>query len=172
VSPFPVGILTHSHSWKAPNSTPEQNIADQLWSLDHKLVLHPRESLDYLCVSDLATWSTSRLPYMPPSAVKFNPAATHQQQNEGVAYTAFYQTDSSQIFNPVASLITHLYIRLSYFDSTLRSLADNLLVTGTLGSGKGPTRVWSLDTVFSDEVRQRLPGGMKPQDNDWGIFIV
>src|SRR5271166_3890356 len=33
-APFPVGILAHSHSWKAPGSMPAKNIADQLWSLD------------------------------------------------------------------------------------------------------------------------------------------
>src|SRR5262249_12466289 len=41
VAPFPVGILAHSHSWKAPGSTPEKNITDHLWSLDQEMVRHP-----------------------------------------------------------------------------------------------------------------------------------
>lgn len=113
-----------------------------------------------------------RVPYMPASAVRLNPSATERQKNEGAAYTAISQTDSNQTFNAISSLITHLLVRLSYFDSTMRPLADNLVLTGTLGSGSGPTRVWSLDSVFSETVRNQLPyRGLQQKDSDWGSAI-
>ncbi len=157
VAPFPVGILAHSHGWKAPGSTPENNIANQLWSLDQELARHPRESLDYLCVSDLAMWSTIRFPYAP---------------SDGLASTAFCRA-TSQTFDAIASLMTHLLVRLSYFDSTLRPLAYSLMRTGALGSLDGPQRNWNLDSVFSDEVRAQLPSrGGEQIGNDWiGPFL-
>jgi hypothetical protein len=172
VAPFPVGILAHSHDWKLPGSTPAKNISDWLWQLDHEFVLHPRESLDYLCVSDLAMWSVMRVPYMPAWAVSLNPSATERQQHEGAAYTSISQTDPNQTFNAIASLITHLLVRLSYLDSTIRPLADNLELTGTLGIGGGPTRVWSLDGVFSETVRNQWPyRGFQDKGSDWCSVI-
>jgi len=171
-APFPVGLLAHSHSWKAPNSTPSANIVNQLWSLDSQLVKHPRESLDYLCVADLGLWSVFRLPYVPPNAVQYNPIVSERQRAEGAVYTAINQTDPSQTFTAVASLIAHLLVRLSYSDPTLRPLADNLRLTGTLGEGSGATRVWDLDHVFSDTVRAQLPHrGLQQRDDDWATAL-
>ncbi len=171
-APFPVGLLAHSHSWKAPDSEPRKNIAERLWSLEHELVRHPRESLDYLCVADLGLRSSFRVPYMPPDAVQYNAAATPAQRVHGAAYAAISQTEPSETFTAVASLITHLLVRLSYLDPSLRPLADNLRLTGTLGSESGPTRVWDLDSVFSDTVRAQLPfRGLQQGDDDWASAL-
>ena len=62
VAPFPVGLLAHSHDWTAPGSTPIENVTHHLYRLEEELVTHPRESLDYLCIADLALWYTVRLP--------------------------------------------------------------------------------------------------------------
>jgi hypothetical protein len=171
--PFPVGILAHSHDWKAPASTPEKNITDNLWSLDQELVRHPRESLDYLCVSDLGMWSTVRTPYLPLSVVPKSEITTEQLvKDRGVASTSIMQSYSDDTFNPLALLVAHLYVRLSYFDSTLRPLADNLRATGTLGAGGGQGRVWEFGSVYTDEVSGLLPSrGMQLRDSDWASVI-
>jgi hypothetical protein len=170
-SHYPVGLLAHSHVWKLPGSTPAENISNSLWSLDQQLVRHPRESLDYLCVSDLATWTTSRLPWMPPAHVPTLPG-NEIQKKEGAMYTTIMRTHPGEGFNALASLIGHLYIRLSYFDRTLLPLADNLRATGTLGGGGGLTRIWNLGDVYSDEVRRLLPSrGMQLRDSDWNSVI-
>jgi hypothetical protein len=169
--PFPVGILAHSHAWKAPKSTPKENVLDNLQSLDQELVRHPRESLDYLCVSDLAMWSTSRTPYLPPMALA-SQSLTEQQAKEGVAVTSIMENATDGPFNPLALLIAHLFIRLSCFDNTLRPLADNLRATGTLGAGGGHGRTWALASVYSDEVRRLLPvRGLQLRDSDWASVI-
>jgi hypothetical protein len=171
-APFPVGLLAHSHAWKAPNSTPSTNIANQLMSLENELVAHPRESLDYLCVADLGLWSHMRIPYLPPMAVQYNPAASEQQRTEGAASTVISQTDPTQVFNSVASLIAHLLVRLSYSDPALRPLADNFRLTGMLDGGGGVIRLWNLDQVFGDNVRRQLPSrGLQQGDNDWASAL-
>lgn len=172
IPPFPVGILAHSHDWKAPASTPAKNVADQLMSLDFELVNHPRESLDYVCVADLAMWSTIRLPWVPSSTLPWPHGTTEQQKQEGLAYVTYSQTDSSESFSVVSSLITSLYVRLSYFDPTLRPLADNLMSTDALGNSAGPTRRWLLGSVFSDQVRTGLPHALRALDSEWGNVII
>ena len=52
-APVVYGLLAHSHSWKGPNSTPENNIEQELRESDKLHVSHPRLGLDLLCVSDL-----------------------------------------------------------------------------------------------------------------------
>lgn len=171
-APFPVGLLAHSHDWKLPGSDPARNVTRNFQELDQELAHHPRESLDYLCVSDLGTWSVSRMPYMPPSVVNLNRAATSQQRTEGAAYTSIQRSDPDQTSNAVGSLITHLIARLSYYDSTMLPLADNLVITGALGSSSGDTRIWNLGDVFTDNVRKQLPTrGGQDQTSDWRAFI-
>jgi hypothetical protein len=170
--PFPVGILAHSHDWKAPGSTPFDNIHANLNSLDRELAFHPRESLDYLCVSDLATWSTLRFPYIPPSQLPPGVNVTRQQKAEGAAYTMIMPVIPGNSFNALASLIGHLYIRLSYSDNTLRPLADNLKATGTLGGGGSQIRIWDLESIYSDDVRRLLQSrGLQVRNNVWGSTI-
>jgi hypothetical protein len=147
-APFPVGMLAHTHDWKAPNSTPAANILSQFQSLDSELAGHPRESLDYLCVADLGFWSVLRMPYMPPMAVEYDPGASEHQRMEGAASTVISQTSPSQTFTAVAQLITHLFVHPSYFDPMLRPLADNLRLTGTSGSSSGENRLWDLNCIF------------------------
>ena len=56
-TPVVYGLLAHSHSWKRPKSTPEDNIERKLRKTDKAHVSHPRLGLDLLCVSDLTTWT-------------------------------------------------------------------------------------------------------------------
>jgi hypothetical protein len=168
IPPFPVGILSHSHIWKKPTSRPIDNIIGHLASLDRELVRHPRESLDYLCVSDLATWTTARSIYIPPSFLKDNAAATEEQLHDGASCTMTYPVITDKTFNALASLIGLLFVRLSYFDSTLRPMADNLRLTGTLGGGGSLARLWDLSSVYSAGARTLLPYS---KGNNWGPAI-
>lgn len=170
--PFPVGLLAHSHTWKASGSTPADNVTNQFRSLDNELVTHPRESLDYLCVADLGLWWTMRTPYLPPIRSNLNETIAAIQQGEGAALTAISQTDPGESFTAIAALITHLLARLSYTDPTLRPLADNLRRTGTLGTSQGLTRWWDVKSVFSEIVRKQLPNNAFQTGSEfWGSAI-
>ena len=52
-APIVYGLLAHSHSWKGPKSTPEDNIRRKLLESDILHTSHPRECLDLLCIADL-----------------------------------------------------------------------------------------------------------------------
>jgi hypothetical protein len=173
LGPFAVGLLAHSHSWTFPSSTPAENISQACWDLDQSLVAHPRESLDFLCVSDLSTWTRSRMPYMPPNALSVNPAATAAQKAQGAAMTAFVMADSEKSPAPVAVLIAFLIERLSYADPTLSPFADGLRLTDTWGAASGPQRLWDLDSVFAERVRLALPSrGWGAGGDDWRMAFM
>jgi hypothetical protein len=154
--PFPVGLLAHSHSWHSPGSTPRDNVAKLLRSLDDELVQHPRESLDYVCVADLGLWWTMRVPYMAmnPSALL---ATALTGKPVGVALSGIGQTEQSEVYAPVASLVALLLARMSYIDPTLRPLATSLRSMGTLGQTQGHSRDWPLDAVYSPGAKAQLP---------------
>jgi hypothetical protein len=66
------GLLAHSHSWKSENSKPIENIEHALWEADIKYVTHPIQCLDYITVSDLATWRTAKLTFIGPKDPYYN----------------------------------------------------------------------------------------------------
>ena len=157
VPPFCVGVLAHSHTWKAPGSTPRENIVGQLRSLDEKLAKHPRESLDFLCVADLGLWWTTRIPLIREMLKGNNPNATGVAAGKEMAVSGIGQTIPNETYVPVASLITHMLAKLSYKDAMLEPLVTNLRSMGTLGAADGNGREWSLETVFSDIALSQLP---------------
>ncbi|MCB1257505.1 MAG: hypothetical protein KDB26_10390 [Microthrixaceae bacterium] len=57
VPPLFYGLLGQSHEWKAPSSTPAENVRDISIQLDRELVVAPREALDFICIADLGTWT-------------------------------------------------------------------------------------------------------------------
>jgi hypothetical protein len=154
LAPFPVGLLAHSHTWKAPGSAPGDNINEALMRLDAGLVQHPRESLDYLCVADLGFWWTVRIPYMPSIPTQMlGPVAPTPP---GRAMTGISQLRPGEAHAPVAALIANLLARLSYSDPTLNPLATSLRALGALGTSEGKVREWALDQVFTELVRVNL----------------
>lgn len=58
------GLLAHSHSWQRENSTPENNIERKLRESDASYVLHPRQTLDLLCVANFGTWVSGKFTFM------------------------------------------------------------------------------------------------------------
>jgi hypothetical protein len=167
--PFPVGILAHSHVWKAPRSTAAENLTDHLVALDQELVRHPRESLDFLCVADLGLWWTLRVPYIPPIGNSLDETVAAISKGEGLALTGISQTDPGQSFTAIAALVAHLLVRLSYRDPTLQPLADNMRRTGTLGTATGRSRAWDIKDVFSEVVCKQLPTQVFQRGSDlWG----
>ena len=134
-APIVYGLLAHSHSWKGPNSTPEDNIRQKLLESDRLHVLHPRECLDLLCVADLATWSLSKWTFPLP-----------ERPNVGAMTIYFghthYHNSKSKHFNPIGTFISRLSLRLAWEDPSLRDLADYYLRTSIDGSGGGVRRYW------------------------------
>lgn len=171
--PFPIGVLAHSHTWIRPGSDPAGNVSRNLKLFDGELAMHPRESLDYLCVSDLATWAVLRQPYFPPSPLVDRHAEVEHQKTEGAAFTTTQRFAPDFGFNAISTLITRLLARLSFYDATLRPLSDNLTATGGLaGAVDEAKRIWSLDDVFTSDTKNALLS--RPLENpnsDWAGAI-
>jgi hypothetical protein len=157
LGPFPVGLVAHSHVWKAPESTPLDNIGNALVSLDAKHATHPRECLDILCVADLATWTASRIAYSPPEVAAVLPGAVQDQIEHGACVTSASRAEPELSPPPVGVFIAHLLNQLAYRDPTLRGMVQGLSLTGTLGAGGGKARLWNLGDVYSRDVLAFIP---------------
>jgi hypothetical protein len=170
VGSFAVGLLGHSHDWKQPESRPLENVQASLVQLDAELVHHPRESLDFVCVADLNTWWTARMPHLPPEA--WNRRATESgEEVPPVCATALMTSDRKRSPAPVAVFLTTLLERLSFTDSALRPLVAGLRATHTHGIASGSLRPWDLREVFGDLWLVDLPAsGPHWRDPDWRRF--
>jgi hypothetical protein len=164
---FPFGVLAHSHSWKKPSSNPIENLRSNLWRLDNELVVHPRESLDFVCIADLTYAKTFRIPYMPSRHLQHLTDKGMDTSN-GLAVSAITIADVNNAAGPVAGFIAALLERLALTDPTLTSLADGLRVTDTLGSEGGQQRFFQLHDIYSKELVAALPHrGLA--DGDWRV---
>jgi len=169
---FPIGILAHSHDWKADGSTPLENVARNCLDSDIEVCAHPRETVDLICVADLATWTTFRVPYFPPAAAVHTPGISATQVREGYAISSIVGTDPTGTPSPVASFLANLMARLSYDDPTIAPMANSYNAMGSQGRGAGLQRMWELADVFSPEVLQRLSSrGMQGAGDPWGTVL-
>ncbi|MFC9472262.1 DUF6602 domain-containing protein [Nocardia sp. NPDC056952] len=156
--PLLYGILAHSHSWKQPKSSPNENVRTALEQFDLQSVKSPREGLDLVCVADLNCWSrTSAIltrSNLGPELLKSHP--------DGGVLSGFVDPFSSETdesptsISPIAVFITLLLGKLSYYDTSVRPIAEGLRVTGTGGRASGSVREWRLDEVFSERARVEL----------------
>ena len=152
---FPVGLLAHSHAWKGPDSQPGMNVSRACIDMDHELVRHPCETLDFLCVADLGTWSTMRISRLPSTATVQIPGANPAQKNSGAVVTAISEVSPGS--SPALSvLVSHLFARLALSDPELDSLADGLRFSQRGWTGQGEMRLWDPDVVYTEDVRRQL----------------
>lgn len=174
-TPIAYGLLAHSHSWQGDNSKPENNIEQKLQESDVSYVLHPRQTLDLLCVADFGTWVSGKFTIM---------RSENQTQNRiGGSPQSIYarHTPSHQAqyehFTPIGTLISFLTRRFAWEDPTFRNLVDYYYVTGIGGNSKGKFRQWPI-SVYSEGVQQRLMSLMSgrvnlPQSvfswNEWNL---
>ena len=162
-APIVYGLLAHSHSWKGPNSTPEKNIKQKLWTSDYLHVSHPRECLDLLCVADLAAWTLFKTTVIGPQvSSKYGPGV-------GASSVYFGHTLSknrSGHFTPIGTLISRLWLRLAWEDPPLRDLADYYLRTGIDGSASGTPRYWP-NSIYSKGIPPRAEAFHLSGDPFW-----
>jgi hypothetical protein len=161
VGPFPVGLLSHSHTWAGERHVATEQVSLDWWTFDRENATHPRETLALLCVADLAAWSTLPIVYEKPKDVAKFVEATPAQVATGA--TAIYQFRAHPPPAPVGVLIANLFAVLARKDAALRPMSEGLLLTRSLGSRRGFVRLWDLDAVFSAETRTRiLMGDLSP----------
>ena len=167
------GLLAHSHVWQGKQSTPLQNIENHLYETELTEIQHPKEVLDVICVSDLATWGTSKFlaagqPLLSQLSVRYKQLGIWDEikQAGGVIETTHvcfadeHQTsdEKKQLFTPIGSFLATFLNMLAWEDTSLRSLAEYFILAELLGFGKGTSKCWPL-TVLSDELAAKLKRG-------------
>jgi len=123
------GLLAHSHTWKGPASDPLGNIEKALFAADQEYVQHPIECLDFLTVSDLATWSVVKNAYMNPNnwLQELRAGLAEQFGPNGSAFTVRFcmaTTQGNQVayFSPIGALLMDLYSKLAWEFPDMRHL--------------------------------------------------
>ena len=100
-------------------------------------------------------WWTMRVPFIPTHPTEMLSSALTGKAT-GIALSGIGQTDESEVFAALASLITHLLVRLSYSDPALGALAKSLRAMGILGTSVAESRTWPLNEVYSDGASAQL----------------
>lgn len=181
-SPIAFGLLAHSHSWKGEKSTPIENIENKLVSEDSRLVQHPRQMLDVLCVADLACWSTGRTTFIGPQQVPNWALMAPIYGPQGSATSAYMQhsetlgepsadNDGATSLTPIGALLTALLGRFAWEDYALRDLSRYFLQANVGGGGQGQQRLWSA-SIYSDKIRDRVAAGMLSNGVFWDEWAV
>ncbi|MFG6445307.1 DUF6602 domain-containing protein [Microbacterium sp. P07] len=167
------GLVAHSHSWNSPRSDPLKNMDSTIQAL-HRDAEHPRDLLDVVCVSDLASWNLHRVAYVGPVVIAKEHwedlQLTYGLPAEGGVMTAFPRRDDTSPSNPVAVLVAMLLQAVAWEDPGMRPLADYFRLAGLWGSGGGATRNWPLGDVYSPQTIASIAGHAVPAGwNEWAI---
>jgi hypothetical protein len=172
-SPITYGLLSHSHSWKRPASTPVENVASRLLSDSEKTASHPRELLDMVCIADLATWDTLKMIIEGPRMIQQMSARYSTDPvlwerinaEQGVIESMFvcstadnqWGEEQSKSFTPLGAFVTELLNKLAWTDTGIQSLAQYFLVSELGGVGAGQGHIWSY-SLLSEGLREKIPG--------------
>ena len=143
-SPIIYGLLSHAHDWTQDHSRPEENVTDALWEADYRLVTHPRDCLDLICVANLGMWASWK--------------DAMDVFHDGLPVSRYWTSTKSKNrshFTPIGSLIVYLSRRLAWEIPALRPLADYYFKTGLTGTAYLPGRIWPFD-IYSDAVLPRV----------------
>lgn len=164
VPPVFFGLLGQSHDWKAPSSTPSENIRGITAELDKELVTSPREGLDFICIADLGTWARKTI--VLPQQFLDKQVRTN---SVGVAFMGAVGDDSrvmsalgrdyeQQNLSPLTNFVGALWEKLAINDPSLKPLADGLRITKTMDTtvslGTGG-KVYKLSEVTAPDIAAR-----------------
>lgn len=184
-TPIRYGLLAHSHVWNSPASTPIKNIEENINATEEETAIHPKEAIDLICISDLATWNTNKAIFLGQKVLsllkdryeKYNEKYA-EIKNAGGSIEAWYSCFAEEhqtteedklIFTPIGSFLAALLEKLAWEDFSLRPLAQYFLFSNLLGDGRGSAQIWTID-VLSDELRKKLQQGnclVSGSENRW-----
>jgi len=124
-SPIIYGLICHSHSWKSKHSNPIDVIERNLKKYDIQISEHPRECLDFICVSDLAVWTNFK---SPKKLECYHKNGKDYARWIDVVQTAFWRSskdlykgnpDTKASFTPIGTFLSNLFGKLALRDKRL-----------------------------------------------------
>jgi hypothetical protein len=157
------GLLAHSHSWKADNSQPLENVENALWKADQKYVNHPLQQVDFVTVSDLATWQAMKTVFLSPKLPYYNDVLKEIYSDNGSGISSYVCAaiggeQQRDFFTPLGVLLSGLFSKLAWVFNDMRELDLYFRKVDMTGSGKGKMRLWPL-TIYSEPIRDRIYNG-------------
>lgn len=175
VSPI-FGLLAHAHSWRSGKTSASATdvIAEHLNAADAKHVKHPREIIDLVCVSNLATWATSKQPLSDPKE-EIDETARATMDPKGVLSTSFmchagrrgfFANQEFEHFSPIGVFISELLVKLAWEDPPLREIASYFLAVEFSRTSFGTIRQWDR-TIYSESLRRKLSLSKLKNEIDW-----
>ena len=177
--PILYGILAHSYAAEF-GSTPEkarEKISGLIEEFDNQFFTHPRELVDIMCISDLATWSAQRYPYSHLWYENPNPTNPHDkyivedQHGPQTCYTCFHPeiwregTSHRESTTTIGSLLASLYQKMSYKDPSLEEWSRYFKRALPLPGG-GKFRVWP--DILTPECKRKYDLN-KQYSSNWGM---
>lgn len=157
------GLLAHSHSWKGAKSKPIENIEKTLLDSDLTSVGHPRECIDFVTVSDLATWKIIKMTYLSPLLPFYNENIKKIYGPNGYSTTGYIccaigADRQKEFFSPIGSLLSGLFSMLAWVFPDMRLLEEYFRKVNLAGSGQGKMRIWDIN-IYSKKIQDRVYRG-------------
>jgi hypothetical protein len=170
-SPLLYGILAHSHAWKAPTSRPGDNVEG---ALQHAIegANHPSELIDLVCIADLGCWTGMSVPCYKAAWRPDNAAALKLAFGgdwgpvSSMVGATIHDDKNNKTFQPVGGMLAYLTQRIAWEDHSVRELADYCRLAKLWGQGGGQMHFWP-QSIFSDEVKKKIGGGMLTNGEAW-----
>jgi len=170
------GLLAHSHLWKGENSQPIKNIETALWKADEEIVTHPIQCIDFITVSDLATWQVIKTTFLSPKLPSYKGEIEKIYGKDGSATSSYVcaaigAERQEDYFSPIGVLLSGLFSKFAWTFKDMRGLDTYFRKVNMMGSGQGKMRPWSID-IYSESIRSRVYNGQlsngSPYD-EWHI---
>jgi hypothetical protein len=158
-SPVIFGVLAHSHGW-SNREFPELTVLERIEACVLDKVEQPWELPDVFCIANTANYSLTKSLAIAPHIDIDSAELFPEEAIEGgvvTCYFARYNTESARgstgvVLGALVATVTHL---LAQENPALRSYADYMLTTGSIGGGIGRPVAWRPDAL-SAAVRSRL----------------
>jgi len=157
------GLLAHSHSWQGVKSKPIENIENVIYESDAAAVRHPRECIDFITVSNLATWKVAKMTYLSPLLPFYNDGIRKIYGPNGSASSAYVccaigADQQKEYFSPIGTLLSGLFSDLACLFPDMRQLEEYFRKVNLGGSGWGRQRLWDKN-IYSEKIRDRVYRG-------------
>ncbi len=157
------GLLAHSHSWKGEKSKPLENVESALWEADGVHVDHPIQQLDFITVSDLATWQSMKSVFLSPTWPHYNEEIRKIYGDNGSGTSSYVCAAiggdrQEEFFTPISVLLSGLFSKLAWTFNDMRELDAYFRKVNMMGSGQGHMRLWPI-TIYSEGIRDRVYNG-------------
>jgi hypothetical protein len=168
------GVLAHSHDFGGSQSrSADALVSAHIDAEDSREVRHPREMLDLICVSDLATWVASKEPLSDP-AMEVDPERRAARDRAGTPSTVYFchagdtalLASRNDDFSSLGVFVAELLVKLAWEDTSLRDIAGYFIGVEFSTSAAGKVRQWPR-TIYSPTLRRKLSLKRLAQETGW-----